>query len=120
MTSLDPHDRIDIAVPHKELAPNEPRKSKRPAIVGSIVIASCAVACSIPLIAGAGALGITAGLVGGAVAWIAVGVAVAVAAWGLWRRRSASRLQAASVKADAAPDACSVDRSCAGSGCGCA
>lgn len=102
------------------------RLRKRGALTGALVLGACAVACSIPLIAGAGILSLGAGAFGGTRAFFAVALLSLLAITGVvWvRRRRAS--QAADAHAishrdnnAAESDSCKSDHTCAGSGGGC-
>lgn len=103
-------------------APRTSNAKKRGILFGSLAAVGCAVACSIPLIAGAGALSLSAGALGGeraffAVALLSLGVVTGVV-W-LRRRRAAKAAAAHAAATGQTPDACSTDHACAGSGCGC-
>ena len=100
---------------------------KRGMIIGSVAVLGCAIACSVPLLLGAGAISLSAGAIGGEQAFFAVAlVSLGVVAGVVWFRRrraaKAAALRAATAHATGTAvtaDACSTDHGCAGSGCGC-
>lgn len=115
-----------VSADAETLTTDSPARRKRNIVAGALVLGACAVACSIPLLAGAGIITLGAGALGGTQGFFAAGLVSLVVIMGVWtvRRRRAVKAAAAHAAAHEAahaaePDSCRSDHSCAGSGCGC-
>lgn len=96
--------------------PNKGRAAKRGGIAALALIAGCALACSLPVLIGVGAVSSIGAFIGGwQIAGIAlIAVALAGGAWWFVRRRQANARRAQAVAGGQADNSCATTCGCGG------